>query len=110
VNAEQKRVIYPAFGLDWEWVREAMLEAFTDTDRRRLMRQSTDVFRTLMKTLLKAGIITERTRAHYGAWVDMEELVAEGDRMVGDDIAEEGIRTLREINAGKRSIVRKISA
>ncbi|MEA2627427.1 MAG: hypothetical protein QOD06_3472 [Candidatus Binatota bacterium] len=110
VNAEQKRVIYPAFGLEWEWVREAMLEAFTDTDRRRLMRQSTDVFRTLIKTLLKAGIITERTRAQYAAWVDMEELVAEGDRMVGDDIAEEGIRTLREINAGKRSIVRKISA
>jgi len=110
VNAEQKRVIYPKFGLDWEWVGGAMLEAFTDAERRRLMTQSTDVFRTLIKTLLKAGIITERTRVHYGAWVDMQELAAEGDRMVGDDIAEEGIRSLREINDGKRRVVRKQSA
>jgi hypothetical protein len=110
VNAEQKRVIYPRFGLEWEWVRGAMMEAFTDAERRRLMQQSTDVFRTLIKTLLKAGIITDRTRARYAAWVDMEELVAEGDRMVGDDIADEGIRYLKEINEGKRTIVKRLSA
>jgi hypothetical protein len=110
VNAQQKRVIYPKFGLDWEWVGGAMLEAFTDAERRRLMTQSTDVFRTLIKTLLKAGIITERTRAHYAAWVDMKELAAEGDTMVGDEIAEEGIRYLRDINEGKRRVVRKQSA
>jgi hypothetical protein len=110
VNAEQKRAIYPRFGLEWEWVRGAMIEAFTDAERRRLMTQSTDVFRTLIKTLLKAGIITGRTRMHYAAWVDVEELVAEGDRMVGDDIAEEGIRYLKQINEGKKSIIRKLSA
>jgi hypothetical protein len=109
VNAEQKRVIYPRFGLDWQWVRGAVLEVFTDADRRRLLRESTNVFRTLIKTLLGAGIITERTRPHYAAWVDMEELSAEKDRMVGEEVAEDGLRTLREINAGKRKIVRKIA-
>ena len=29
--------------------------------------------------------------------------------MVGDEVAEEGIRSLKEINAGKRKIVRKAS-
>jgi hypothetical protein len=38
----------------------------------------------------------------------MDALAGEGDRMVGDDIAEEGIRSLRDINAGKRKIVRRI--
>ena len=109
VNPEQKKVIYPKLGLDWQWVRSAVMEAFTDKDRRRLMQQSTDVFRTLIKTLLKAGIITDRTRHVYAAWVDMHELTAEGDAMVGDDIAEEGIRYLREINSGKRKIVKRIS-
>lgn len=107
-NAEQRRRLYPPFGLDPTWVQGAMMEAFTDARRRELMTQSTDVFRTLIKTLLHAGIITERTRAVYAAWVDMDELAAEGDRMVGDDIAEEGIRYLRDVNAGKRKIVRKI--
>jgi hypothetical protein len=74
------------------------------------MTQSTDVFRTLIKTLLHAGIITERTRAAYAAWVDMQELAAEGDGMVGDAIAEDGIRYLKDVNASKRKIVRKISA
>jgi len=109
VNPEQKRLIYAKFGLDWEWVKAAVLEAFTDEDRRRFMAESTDIFRTLIKTLLKAGIITERTRPFYAAWVDMEELAREGDRMVGDDIAEEGIKYLKEINAGKRHIVRKVA-
>jgi hypothetical protein len=109
VNAEHKRLIYPRFGLEWQWVRGAIMEAFTDSDRRRQMRESTNVFRTLIKTLLAAGIITERTRAHYAAWVDMNELAAEKDRVVGEDVAEEGIRTLREINAGKRKIVRRLA-
>jgi hypothetical protein len=109
VNAEQKRAIYPQFGLDKEWVAGAMMEAFTDTKRRQLMSQSTDAFRTLIKTLLKAGIITDRTRASYAAWVDMKELIDEGDHMVGDDIAEEGIRYLKEINEGKRKVVKKLA-
>ena len=110
VNPEQKRLIYPQFGLDWQWVRDAVLEARSDAHRRALMQRSSNVFRTLIKTLLKAGIITERTRAHYAMWVVLDELTAEGDRMVGDDVAEEGIRYLKEINAGKRKVVRRLGA
>jgi hypothetical protein len=36
------------------------------------MTQSTNIFRVLIKTLLKAGIITERTRGNYKSWVDLE--------------------------------------
>src|SRR5262245_29816283 len=108
VNAQQKRLIYPRFGLEWEWVRGAVLEAFTEADRRARLKQPTDAFRVLVKTLLKAGVITERTRAHYANWVDVDALAAEGDRMVGDDLAEEGIQSLKEINARKRKIVRRL--
>lgn len=108
VNPQQKRLIYPQFGLDWKWVRGAVREAVTDDQRRQLMRRSSNVFRTLVKTLLSAGIITDRTRPRYAMWIDMEDLAAEGDRMVGDDIAEEGIRTLKQINAGKRKVVRRV--
>jgi len=109
INAEQKRLIYEPFGLDWQWVRSAVMEVFGDADRRRLMRDSTNAFRVLVKTLLKAGIITERTRAQYAAWVDMDELSAESDRMVGDDIADEGIAYLKGVNEGKKKVVRKNS-
>src|SRR5438093_1144126 len=79
VNPEQKRLIYPQFGLDWQWVRDAVMEARTDDHRRVLMQRSSNVFRTLVKTLLKAGIITDRTRASYAMWVNLDELAAEGD-------------------------------
>jgi len=36
-------------------------------------------------------------------YVDMDELKAEGDRMVGDDIAEDGIRYLQAINFKDRA-------
>ncbi len=97
---EQKKDMYAKIGLDWQWVQSALMEAMGDKEARLQMRKSTSIFRTLIKTLLKAGIITERTAPHYAAYVDMQELYAEGDRMVGDDIAEEGIKYLKEINGG----------
>jgi hypothetical protein len=102
VNAEQKQHIYPEFGLDWKWVRGAVMEAFTDADRRRLMKQNTNIFRVLIKTLLHGGIITDRTRHLYEAWVDLGELQREPEGVVGDAVAEEAMVELREINQGKR--------
>ena len=56
------------------------------------------------------GLITERTMGFYGAYVDMDELRAEGDRMVGDDIAEDGIRYLQAINFKDRARVDLVAA
>lgn len=101
VNAEQKQAIYGEFGLDWQWVRSAILEAFTDEDRRQSMTESTNIFRVLIKTLLKAGIITDRTRHVYAQWVDMDELAGESDEVAGAEVAAEATEVLREINSGR---------
>ena len=95
---EQKKEIYERIGLDWRWVQGALAEALTDRNMRKELQEATNVFRVLIKTLVKAGIITSRTAPMYAAYVDMAELYGEGDRMSGDDIAEEGIRYLQAIN------------
>ena len=100
VNPEQKKILYGEFGIDWQQVQAEMIEAVSDEKRREDMKESTNIFRVLIKTLLKAGIVTERTKAFYAVYVDMDELKSEGDRMVGDDIAEDGIRYLQKINFG----------
>ena len=74
------------------------------------VRASTNVYRTLIKTLLKTGIITECTHTSFARCVDLDEITAEGDRMVGDDVAEAGIESLNAIKATKRRIVRGICA
>lgn len=102
VNAEQKQHIYPKFGLDWQTVRAAVMEAFGDADRRRMMKENTNIFRVLIKTLLHGGIITERTRHLYEAWVDLGQLEQEPEGVVGDAIADAAIVELREINRDKR--------
>ncbi len=99
-SPEQKQHIYAQVGLDWEWVQEAFMEAMTDNVIRDEMQRSSYIFRVLIKTLLKAGIITERTSANYAAFIDMKELHNETDRMVGDDIAEDGIKYLIGLNGG----------
>jgi len=104
VNAEQKQEIYREFGLDWQWVRSAVLEAFTDEDRRQQMTENTNIFRVLIKTLLKAGIITDRTKPVYAAWVDMEELAGEADEVAGADVAERAMEELKEINQGRQKM------
>jgi ribonucleotide reductase beta subunit family protein with ferritin-like domain len=101
VNSEQKQQIYEEFGLEWQWVRSAVLEAFTDQDRRQDMTQNTNIFRVLIKTLLKAGIITDRTKHVYGQWVDMAELAAEDDEVAGADVAREATEVLKDINQNR---------
>ncbi|MFI5031625.1 MAG: ferritin-like domain-containing protein [Reyranellales bacterium] len=104
INTEQKKVIYAKYGLDWEWVRDALRESFGDEERRAQLKESTNIFRVLIKTLLHAGIITSRTAPLYAVWVDMEELKAEGDGIPGDVVAEEMLVVLREINAKRKRI------
>ncbi len=107
INAEQKQVIYAKYGLDWQWVRDAVKESFSDDDRRNSLKESTNMFRVLIKTLLHAGIITNRTAPLYAVWVDMKELEAEGDGIPGDVVAEEMLVVLRDINAKRRRISSK---
>ncbi|MBI1263007.1 MAG: ferritin-like domain-containing protein [Rhizobiales bacterium] len=97
-NPEQKKAIYAQFGLDWEEVLHEVVKSRTDEKRRKAMSNQTNIFRVLVKTLVKAGIITDRTRAFYATYVDLEELRRESDEMVGDAIAEDGIEFLKRVN------------
>ncbi len=102
-SPQQQAEMFQEFGLDPAKILEGLVELRADAKQRERMKESTNIFRVLIKTLLKSGLITERTRAFYATYVDMEELTAEGDRMIGDDIAEEGIKYLQEINFKGRS-------
>ena len=97
-SPEQKKPVYALMGLDWHRVQQAFMEAISDDKIREDMKQSTNIFRVLVKTLLKAGIITKRTAPIYATYVDVEELRREFDEMVGDAIAAEGIARLKRIN------------
>lgn len=106
VNPEQMKDLYADFGLNWEDVMQAFQDSVTDDDRRERMKNSTDIFRVLIKTLWNAGIITDRTRDIYALYVNFDEFEEEGERMVGDDIAEEGIAFLKTINFSDRPATR----
>ena len=106
-SLSQRHYIYAQFGLDWQWVRDAVRERYNADRRRNSMKESTNAFRVLIKAMLKSGIITDRTKHVYATWVDMEELGDEGDFMVGDVIAADGIAYLREINRNRRVIGQK---
>ena len=97
-DPRQQAEIYGKFGLDPERVVADIIQRRKERDPTRKFKGETNVFRVLIKTLLSASLITERTRGFYAMYVDMDELAAEGDRTVGDDIAEDGIRYLQAIN------------
>jgi hypothetical protein len=95
--------LYEEFGLDPDMVIAEMAKIVNDESRREEMKEQTNIFRVLVKTLVNAGIITDRTKAFYAVYVDIDELKSEGDKMVGDDIAEEGIKYLQEIDFKDRA-------
>ncbi len=100
-SPEQKKPVYALVGLDWERVQAAFMEAITDESIRRDMKESANIFRVLVKTLLKAGIITKRTAPTYATYVNVEELKHESDEMIGDAIAQQGIERLKAINSAR---------
>ena len=79
-----------------------MEEFDRDSVIREEMMESNNIFRVLCKTLLKANIITKRTKKTYAEFVDMEELNAEDDEVAGIDIANEGLANLERINQSKK--------
>jgi hypothetical protein len=100
VAPHQMTAIYAQFGLDPEKVMEGFQAVATDEERREHMKEATNIFRVLVKTLWNAGIITDRTAPFYATYVNFEEFKAEGEEMVGDAIADEGIAYLKTINFG----------
>ena len=108
-DPRQMAEIYGKFDLDPERVIADIMQRRVTRDPTRKFKGETNVFRVLIKTLLQAQLITERTRGFYAMYVDMDELAAEGDRTVGDDIAEDGIRYLQAINFKDRSGAKPVS-
>ncbi|HEY0300270.1 MAG TPA: ferritin-like domain-containing protein [Rhizomicrobium sp.] len=109
-SPEQMASIFGAFNLDPARVVADVMERRKSRDPKTRFRSDTNIFRVLIKTLLNAGLITARTRGFYAVYIDMDELQAEGSRMVGDDIAEEGIRYLQAINFKDQGRVVSIAA
>tara|TARA_B100000424_G_scaffold178103_1_gene137656 strand:+ start:1716 stop:2954 length:1239 start_codon:yes stop_codon:yes gene_type:complete len=99
VNPWEKKEIYESVGLDHKWVAKEFVAGLDrDEIARNEMKQQNNIFRVLVKTLLKAHIITDRTKSTYAQFVDMEELHQEDDEVAGTDIANKGIKILEGIN------------
>ena len=110
-SPNQMAGVYTDFGLDPDRVRAELIVLIQNDDaRRERLKSQTNIFRVLIKTLFNAGLITDRTKAFYATYVDMEELKSEGEKMVGDDIAEQGIKYLQEINFRDRAAAVNIAA
>lgn len=107
VNIRQKRMVYEQFGLDWEWVRDAVRETYNNDERRNELKDGTNVFRVLAKTLISVGIITDRTKHVYAEWVNMKELETEDCEIPGAAAVIEGITDLRRINAKRKVMGQK---
>lgn len=110
VAPHQMSYVFAEFGLDPDKVMAEFQQIATDEARREDMKESANIFRVLTKTLWNAGIITDRTKAFYATYVDFSEFESEGDVMVGDAIADEGIAFLREINFNNQGRITKVAA
>ena len=96
--------MYACVGLDYKWVDQEFHKYIDQGEViKDEMKNQNNIFRVLVKTLLKAHIITDRTKSTYAEFVNMDELDSENDTVAGQDIADQGVETLSEINQLKKS-------
>lgn len=110
VGPQQMAPLYASFGIDPEAVATDLQSIVTDEYRRQEMQDRNNIFRVLAKTLWNAGIITDRTKDFYAIFVNLDEFKAEGEEMVGDAIAEEGMAYLKSINFKDSKFDRAVAA
>lgn len=101
-HPQHKQQIYQSFGLDWQWVRDAMRESYNSEVRREQMTATNGIFRPLIRSLFKAGLITERTQALYAPWVRLSELSSENDNLLGMAPVRDGLDFLEQVNASRQ--------
>lgn len=95
--------LFDAFDVDFETTAAELRAMATKAQRRKNLSDPTNIYRVLIKTLWNARIITERTRSYYADYVDFDLLRAEGETMVGDDIAAEGLTYLQGVNTSRQA-------
>ena len=104
VNPFEKKHVYSCVGLDHKWVDQEFHKYIDQGEViKDEMKNQNNIFRVLVKTLLKAHIITDRTRATYAEFVNMDELNSESDTVAGQEIADQGVSALSEINQLKKT-------
>lgn len=101
-NPSQKQHLYQKYGLEMDSVREELKNLYTDDARRKELSNAYSVFRITVRTLVGSGIVTERTRAAYGKWVDLDALSAESVDPVEEAITADGLAFLKDVNDGKK--------
>jgi hypothetical protein len=98
MNPSQRRSIYDQLGLEEEWVRAALRESYDKETRRRELNDPDSAFRIMLRTLVRSGIVTDRTRHLYAQWVNLEELENESGGGAEMMIAAQGLDLLKNIN------------
>tara|TARA_Y100000766_G_C18873869_1_gene589730 strand:- start:409 stop:591 length:183 start_codon:yes stop_codon:yes gene_type:complete len=58
----------------------------------------------LAKSLISAGIITDRTKRVYAEWVNMKQLESEAHDIPDAAAVIEGLKDLRRVNANRKVI------
>lgn len=97
-NPSQKAALYQKYGWDTEHVRQKIRAYYTEEVRKQELSEQTGVFRILARTLIRSGIVTERTRAVYAQWVDIESFADDEMDSVEASIARQGLELIASIN------------
>lgn len=100
MNVEERKQIFEQFDLNWEEVRQECDHIFSAESQREKLKQQGNVFRVLVRTLVKSGVITKRTRPIYSRWLDVDQVCEEADvlDMVGEIVSQQGISFLKQLN------------
>lgn len=69
VSVHQRRAVYGQFGLEWQWVRDAVREMRGVDERTPGLEEDTNPLSVLAQTLDKSGLLTAQERSQFDTWL-----------------------------------------
>lgn len=97
-NPSQKTNLYKKYGWSVDYVKEKVRCYYTDEIRRKEFSEHNGVFRILVKTMIRSGIVSERTSHFYEKWLDLDCLQDDEKDSVEFQIARAGLEFLASVN------------
>lgn len=69
VSVRQRRAVYGQFGLEWQWVRDAVREMREVDERTPGLEEDTNPLSVLAQTLNRSGLLTPREQSRIDTWL-----------------------------------------
>ena len=96
-NPSQKTELYKKYGWNPEYAKQKIRVYYTEEVRKKELSEQVGFFRILARTLIRSGVVSDRTLSVYAKWIDLDSFCNDEMNPVESSIAKKGLEFIASV-------------